>query len=213
MSAALAARLLAGLGAPWIFVSAVSQGWLSTESMVAQGATVAEGIWRYLGYFTVLTNAFVIMVLTRAALRPHDRSGLNAPRVELMTATSILFVGAVYNVLLAAQWDPQGLQKYNDDVLHMGAPILFSAYWLLRPRGGLKWRDALFAAVWPLTYSAYSLARGAIDGFYPYYFMDPSAAHWLAVARNMAALVALFIAAALVLSEIDRRLWRAKPQN
>ncbi len=207
MSAAFA-RLLAAVGAPLIAAATVSQGWLSTSATMAEGASFAEGVWRYLGYFTVLTNLFVVAVLARAALRPTDRAGLNAPRIELMAVTSILFVGAIYNLLLASQWDPQGLQKLNDVVLHDVSPALFALFWLLRPRGGLNWRDALIAASWPLAYCVYGLTRGAFDGHYPYFFMNPLTTPWPQLALNMAGLVAVFLAAAAALVMLDRVLVR-----
>lgn len=198
------ARLIAAICAPLIAAATVSQGWLSTLDMMNEGATAGAGVWRYLGYFTVLTNALVVLVLAHAALNPDRPSLLASPRVELMTMTSILFVGAVYNLLLASQWDPQGLRKINDVILHDISPLAFAAFWLLRPRGGVGWRDALFAASWPFAYSVYGLARGAFDGFYPYYFMNPATTPLPQLAINMAALIAAFVAGALVLVALDR---------
>lgn len=210
---AIALRGLALFGAPWIAFSIVSQGWISTEGMLSEGGSVADGVWRYMGYFTVLTNTLVTLVLARAAWKPDDRNGLNAPRVELMAVTSILFVGVVYAALLASQWDPQGLQKYNDDVLHVGAPIVFTLFWLLRPRGAVSWRDGAFAALWPSAYAVYGLTRGAFDGFYPYFFMNPATTPWPSVLANMTALVGVFIVAALLLVVLDRTAARLQPQN
>ncbi|MBY0565432.1 MAG: Pr6Pr family membrane protein [Hyphomonadaceae bacterium] len=209
----LVLRALAAAAAPVILASVVSQGWISTQDMIRSGGDVADGVWRYLGYFTVLTNLLVVGVLAGAALAPDNRKGLNAPHIELMTLTSILFVGVVYHLLLASQWNPQGLQKLNDDVLHTWSPLAFAAFWLLRPRGAARWSDALFAAVWPTAYSAYSLTRGAFDGHYPYYFIDPSSMPWLIVARNMAGLVLAFVAGALALAALDQGLRKLGPQN
>lgn len=203
------ARAIALAGAPLLAFSVVSQGWISTEGAVAEGHTALVGVWRYLCYFTVLTNVLVVATWVRAALKPEDRTGLNAPRFELLTLTSILFVGIVYNTLLAWQWDPQGLQKYNDDILHIWSPIVFAVFWLLRPHGALHWRNALLAAAWPTIYSVYGLTRGALDGYYPYFFMDPTQAPWLIVARNMAGLVVAFILGALIFVTLDRLIARA----
>lgn len=208
-----AVRLIAGIGAPVLAASIVSQGWLSVQGTMAEGETFAAGVWRYLCYFTVLTNALVALVLARAALKPGERIGLNAPRFELLAVTSILFVGAVYNLLLASQWNPQGLQKLNDDVLHIWSPLGFALFWLLRTSGALTWRDAAFAASWPLIYSIYGLARGALDGFYPYFFMNPGTMPWLTVARNMTGLVLAFLLGALVLIALDRALARFSRRN
>jgi hypothetical protein len=165
---------------------------------------LAGGIWIYLCYFTVLTNLLVTAVLARAALKPNDAQALNAPRIELMAVTSILFVGAVYNLLLASQWDPQGLRKFNDVILHAVSPALFAVYWLARPASALSWRDAAFAAAWPLAYAIYGLTRGAFDGYYPYFFMDPSTTPLPQLGLNMAALVGAFMVGALGLVVLDR---------
>lgn len=207
-------RLLALFGAPLIGVATLSQGWLSVEETMAEGASLGRGVWIYLCYFTVLTNLFVTAVLARAALKPNDRSALNAPRVELMAVTSILFVGAVYNLLLASQWDPQGLRKVNDVILHAVSPILFALYWLSRPASALSWRDAAFAAVWPLAYAVYGLTRGAFDGYYPYFFMNPATTPLPQLGLNLVALVAAFMTGALALVALDRaRARQAQPQN
>lgn len=199
-----AARLLAGAGAVLIGAATISQGWLSVAETMNRGGTLAAGVWVYLCYFTVLTNVLVVLVLARAALKPDERNGPNAPHIELMTVTSILFVGAVYNLLLASQWDPQGLRKLNDVILHDVSPLLFALFWFLRRSGALTWRDAVFTTIWPGVYTLYAQVRGALDGFYPYFFTDPTRAPWPAVLLNIFGLMVVFIVAALLLTALDR---------
>lgn len=173
--------------------------------MVADGATALEATWRYFAYFTILTNTFVTLVFISAALGA-TAGPLNGPRVELMAVTSILFVCIVYNLLLASRWDPQGWQKVADVIVHQVVPVLFALYWLARPRGLLKWSDAMFAALWPAAYAVYGLARGAFDHFYPYFFMDPSVLPVTRLALNMLGLVAAFLVGALIVVGVDRAL-------
>jgi hypothetical protein len=180
-------------------------------SMTADGATPFEATWRYFAYFTILTNTFVTLVMARAALKPESYAGLNAPRVELMAVTSILFVCIVYNLLLASRWDPQGWQKVADVVVHNIVPPVFALFWLLRPHGALTWKDAAFAALWPLAYAIYGLTRGAFDGFYPYFFMDPTAASYLQIALNLTGLVVAFMFGAGLLLLLSGLLGRRKP--
>lgn len=194
----IAARGIAALGAIVGLVGLVLQFWLIWRG----SGGVLEAAWSFFAYFTILTNSFVTLVFARAALRGGD-GGLNAPRVELMAATSILFVCAVYNLLLASRWDPQGWQMVADAIVHQIAPVLFALYWLARPHGRLVWKDAAFAALWPAGYSVYGLTRGAIDGFYPYFFMDPSVMAWPQVLLNMTALVAAFLAGAILMIALD----------
>ena len=72
--------------------------------------------------------------------------------------------------------------------------------------------DALFAAIWPAAYAAYGLTRGQIDGFYPYFFLDPTAISWPQIALNLLGLVVAFVAGALLLIALSRVLAR-QPQN
>lgn len=178
--------------------------------MTGDGASPLWVTWRFFAYFTILTNTFVTLVMLRATVAPKSHKGLNAPRIELMAVTSILFVCIVYNVLLASRWDPRGWQKVADLVLHDVTPAMFALFWLLRQRSPLRWRFALFAALWPLAYAIYGLTRGAFDGFYPYFFMDPTVLSPPRIALNLVLLMAFFVfgGAALVFANrtIIRRL-------
>lgn len=203
-----AARLIAAVGALVGAGGLVLQFAVLYGAMTADGATAIEAAWRYFAYFTILTNSFVTLVMSRAALAPQASDGLNTPRVELMAVTSILFVCVVYNLLLAPLWDPQGWQKIADVTVHQVVPALFALFWLMRPHRGLSWRDAGFAALWPAGYAAYGLARGALDGFYPYFFIDPTALAWTQVAANLAGLMAAFVVGAILLVGVARTLAR-----
>jgi len=200
------ARWVAAAGALIGLTGLALQYWLLYADMTAHGSSPIEATWRYFAYFTILTNTFVTLVMARAALKPGDLSGLNAPRIELMAVTSILFVCIVYNLLLAARWDPQGWQKIADVIVHQIVPVVFALYWLMRPHGSLQWRDALFAAIWPAAYAIYGLARGAFDGFYPYFFMDPAHVPIPQLAINMALLMGAFAFGALLLIAGSRAL-------
>lgn len=202
------ARPVAAFGALLGLFGLVLQYVLLNASLTAEGATSLDVIWRYYAYFTLLTNTFVTLVMARAALAPASLNGLNAPCVELMAVTSILFVGVVYNLLLASRWDPQGWQKLADVIVHNAVPLVFLVFWVLRPHGALKWIDGAFAALWPLAYAIYGLTRGAFDGFYPYFFMDPTALSWGQIATNLFGLVAAFMIGASALIAISRALGR-----
>jgi len=205
-----AARAVTAVGALIGMFGLVLQYVLLHVSMTAEGATAFEAGWRYFAYFTILTNTFVTLVMARAAIDPNARTGLNAPRVELMAVTSILFVCVVYNILLAPRWDPQGWQKVADVTVHNVVPVVFALFWALRPHEKLKWSDAAFAGLWPLGYAVYGLTRGQVDGFYPYFFMDPTQASWLQIALNVSGLFVAFLIGAGVLIAVSRALGRRR---
>ncbi len=205
------ARPLAALGAMIGLFGLGLQYWLLYADMAADGASPLAITWRFFVWFTLLTNTFVTLVMARAAWKPESFAGLNAPRVELMAVTSIMFVCIIYNVLLASRWDPQGWQKVADVIVHQVVPIVFLLFWVLRPHGALKWRDAAFAALWPLAYAIYGLIRGLFDHFYPYFFMDPTSISYAQIALNLVGLVVAFMLGALLLLGISNVLARSKP--
>jgi hypothetical protein len=194
-----AAALLAALTA-WSMLGL--QLALTLQNMAAEG--LAAGLWRYLGFFTILTNLGVAIVASVMAARPD----LAGPRLRLMTAASILFVAVVYSVALRSVWHPTGWQAVADHGLHDVVPLLFLVVWLLAGHGGLEWRYALWAVAPPLAYCLYAFARGAADGWYAYWFLDPHALGPLKLAGCIAVLAAAVLVISLGLTAIDR--WLAR---
>jgi hypothetical protein len=157
---------------------------------------VAAGVWRFVGFFTILTNVGAAAVATAVAL--GGRRGLAGPRARLIAATSILLVGIVYAVALRALWNPAGLQKLADVALHDATPLLWLVLWMTLDEP-LRWRDLGWALVPPLLYVVYALARGAVDGWYAYWFLDPVRQGWVGLLVSGATLLVAFCAVAAVL--------------
>lgn len=135
-----------------------------------RGAPVSAGVWRFFAFFTILTNLLVAVTTFGLAF-----GGRLAPDHAIVTGVTknILIVGVVYHFLLASLWSPQGTQYLVDVLLHYVVPFSMLGYWLvLQPKGGLTWREALWWLAYPVAYLVYALARGAVDGFYPYPFID-----------------------------------------
>ena len=197
---------LATLAALVAWAALALQLGLIVEKMTAEGATTVQAVWRFLGFFTILTNAAVAVVASAMALRPDG--GLAGPRTRLATAAAILFVGIVYSVALRAIWRPTGWQAVADHALHDATPPLFLLAWLFAGHGALRWSDALRATIAPLAYCLYALARGAVDGWYAYWFLNPATLGAARLAANTLLLLAAFLPLALGLVALDRRLAR-----
>jgi hypothetical protein len=171
---------------------------LTLTLMRAHGGTVLDGLWRYFGYFTVISNIFAAFILTCAALRQNSRRG------EFAAVTAMILVGVVYTLLLRETWDPQGWQKVADVAMHDAMPLIMTIFWLLRPHGGLRGGDIAATVILPLGYCAYAMARGAYDSWYAYPFLDVKTFGVGAVALNCCGLGLAFLAMAFVLSRLDR---------
>lgn len=196
------ARLIAIVGAVAGIGALLLQFSLMFGSMSAEGYNPLAIAWRFFGYFTILTNTLVAVIWLRAVMRPD----ISQPRLEGAGATSIVMVGVIYHLLLASRWNPQGLQLLADFIHHTFVPIVFAIYWFMRPHGSLKWTDAAIFVIWPLTYCAYALTRGAFDNWYAYYFLDPRHVTLGQLALSIATQSVSFLVCALVLAAIDKML-------
>jgi len=181
---------------------------LVIQKMTGEGANVADAVWRFFGFFTILVNCAVAVQATVAAIgRP---SFLNSPNLRLSIAASILIVGLVYSVALRSLWQPTGLQAVADHALHDATPALYLITWILLPHGQLQGRSALWATVPAFIYFIYALVRGAADGWYAYWFMDPTSLPPMQMATNVAILLLVFLFAALSLVALDKWLAQRK---
>lgn len=160
------------------------------------------GVWRFVGFFTILTNIGTVVVATAIAL--GSQGPFAGPRARLMAATSIALVGIVYSVALRALWHPTGLQKVADMALHDATPLLFLAVWAVSPHPGLKWREIGWALLPPALYTVYALARGAVDGWYAYWFLNPAEQSAGQMLASIALLLCAVAVVAAVLVAVDR---------
>lgn len=189
-----------------IVVAMVAWVGLIVQWQASIGLTGAAGaaLWAMLRYFTVLANLLVAVHFTAVALgsrraaRPFPLGG---------TTLAILLVGVVYGLLLRGLLELSGGAMLADLLLHKVTPVLVPLWWLaFAPKGCLKRRDPLLWALLPLTYFAYALARAAVDGLYPYPFMDVARLGWGQTLLNALLMAAGFLAAGLALRWLDGRM-------
>lgn len=152
--------------------------------------TGISSIVNFFSYFTILTNALVAVCATTLLVgRSVKDNTLTAVTVY------ITIVGIVYNLVLRFIWDPQGLQKITDELLHSVNPVLFLVFWIaFVPKDQLKWSDAFLWLIYPLVYSVYTIIHGLISNWYPYPFIDPNLIGWNKVGVNSLLVLAAFLA-------------------
>ncbi len=188
-------------------------GWAALAlqyGLIVDNLGVGAALWRFVGYFTILTNIGVALVATAVALGGGNR--LAGPRARLLAASSIVLVGLVYSLALRATWTPTGWQRIVDFALHDATPLLFVMTWILAPNGALGRRDFAWALVPPVAYAAYALARGSIDGWYAYWFLDPSQQSLAELGSSIAFMLAGFAVIAGLLVGVDKWLGKAEAE-
>lgn len=166
-----------------------------------------ESLTRYFSYFTILTNFMVALCFTMLLFNFNKKApGFYAKPTTLAAVTLyICVVGIIYNLILRFSWQPEGLQRVVDQLLHTFIPVLFLVYWLIfAPKSGLKWTDAFPWLIYPLFYLVFILIGGAFSGFYPYPFVDVATFGYQKVMLNSFYILIVFLVLSFLLIWIGR---------
>lgn len=183
-------------------------GWLAVAFqlyliILNRTAPIPETIIRFFSFFTILTNILTAICFTTVAIEFNDRweRFFSKPATLSAVTVYIVIVGIVYNVILRFIWNPQGLQRVTDELLHTVIPILFLLFWILFvPKAILQWKAIFSWLLYPLVYFVYTLFRGYLTGYYPYPFVDVTQLGYSKAIVNSIVLcgVFLFLSALLV---------------
>jgi hypothetical protein len=132
----------------------------------------------YFSYFTIQTaliNVVVFIVGGILAFRTRSDPPVYAS-VRAAVFSYAIVTGVVYNLLLRDILNDDGYiaPVWPNENLHVWIPIYVALDWLLNPtRPRLKWRTMLLAVSYPLLWVGFTMVRGALDGWYPYPFLEP----------------------------------------
>lgn len=175
---------------------------MSVRHGLATGDSFPRAVIDYFSYFTVLTNILVALVLTVPWVAPESLAGrwLAGPHVTAMTASAIIIVGLTYHFVLSGDYRPAGIEYATDIGLHYIVPTLFTLYWVLvAPKSGLRYAHLPYFAIYPCGYLTFLVARGAMVGEYPYFFVDVNTLGFPVAARNAFGLVMIYLVVAALL--------------
>ncbi len=170
---------------------------------------------RFFAFFTILSNLFGAIVWLWLAARWRRARTRNDDLLR-GAATLYLVVTFVVVVILLSGAELQVADPRVDFVVHKLFPILLVADWLLDPpETDLRMTDVVLWLIFPLIWVAVTLIRGAVDGWYPYPFLDPSNGGARSVAYHVIAILAGFLVIAGIIVALgdwgrDRRLRRAR---
>lgn len=167
------------------------------ELMIDNRVTpVVEATIRFFSFFTILTNALVALHFTRLVCKREQQSRTLAAHAGTTTAITVYItvVGLVYQLVLRHTWQPHGLQKLVDELLHSVVPVLVMLYWYLyEVKTQLTYRQIPTWVLYPLGYLVFILLRGQASGFYPYPFINVATLGLATTLLNSVGLLALFI--------------------
>lgn len=146
---------------------------------------IANNVFRpaeYFSFFTIQTSLLTAIVLAGSALLMF-KNGLDSPsvvRFRIAVTSASIVVGIVYNLLLRDVAPAAADIGYEwpvipNEILHVWAPILVTIDWLLtKNQISVRVHSALWVTVFPIAWLSFSIIRGNIDGWWPYWFIDPT---------------------------------------
>lgn len=173
--------------------------------------TPAARVANLFTFFTILTNLLCAGTAAVLAVRPDTRSRLLAVlRVDAVVGIAV--TAAVYHAVLADLYDLRGAEEVANQLFHTAVPVLVVGGWLLvGPRGLVGTRTVLLSLLYPLAWLAFTLARGAVIGWYPYPFLDVGDLGYPTALLNCLLVTALLLGLAAVAAVLDRRLPGPRP--
>ena len=155
-----------------------SVAWQVTDRLANNNFRPGE----YFAYFSIVTAivAGAFLVATGFGLVRNQEDSKRIEIARLSFTVAMIVVGVVYHLLLA---DAPGDVRDGDyvwpvlpnEVIHTYGPILLVIDYLLSHKAfRLKLRAALWVAVFPLTWLVFSVIRGLVTNWWPYWFINPN---------------------------------------
>jgi len=160
---------------------------------ILNNAMIAD---QYFSYFTIqssfIAGAVLIVGGVSALSSAEDSVRYTLARMSIVTYAVV--TALVYNVLLRGiPYSGFHPSPWPGELMHVWIPIFILLDWLFSPgRPRLRWTGLRIVIVYPLAWLAYTLIRGAITGWYPYPFLEPSTG-WLSVATYVVGIAAFIV--------------------
>lgn len=176
--------------------------------LMLEGRTnpVGESVIRFFSYFTILTNTLVACYFLSQAFISEADSLWHQPGTLTAITVYIIVVGLVYQIVLRPIWDPQGLARLVDELLHSVNPILVLVFWwYYEEKSKVEWSQVPYWLLYPFFYLVYILLRGHFSGFYPYPFVNVTELGFPMVALNSLVLFVVFLSLSAGLVLLGRK--------
>lgn len=182
---------------------------LTIPARLETGDNIFGAVVFYLTFFTILTNLVLVLIYVAELWPQEGLSWFRTPVTRGMMVAAIILVGLFYHFVLASTWNPDGLWKLADIVLHYVTPFFYVLWWVLFMRHGrLKFGEIPAMLLPPVIYLVYAMIRGAILAEYPYPILEANRIGYGAVALNILYLLVEVAVLSAIVVAIDRALTR-----
>ncbi|KRA41571.1 Pr6Pr family membrane protein [Pseudoxanthomonas sp. Root630] len=184
----------------------VSGGQDVNTTTAAVPVALPTRLLRFFSYFTVQSNLLVLAAAVSLAVDPQ-RDGALWRVLRLDALLGIAVTGVVAATLLAGLVQHTGIGLWINAGFHQFSPVWTLAGWLLLgPRPRIDLRTVGWAFAWPVAWLAYTMAHGALTGWYPYPFLNADTLGYGRVGITLLVILAAALATALLLRAVERGL-------
>jgi hypothetical protein len=201
-------RLITGLG---LIVSVI---WQVTDRTLNNNFRPFE----YFAYFSIVTaifaGALLLVVGVRALRNLEEGKRLEIARLSLTVA--MVVVGVVYHALLSDVANDVRDGDYvwpvfPNEFIHTYAPILIVLEYLVSQKTfNIRLRAALWVAVFPLVWLMFSVIRGSITNWWPYWFINPNGeAGFIGMLSYIGAITVFFLTLGFIVLGVKKLLRKA----
>ncbi len=131
-------------------------------------------IWKYLSYYTTLSNLLVLVSFGALAFWPESSLAMLFKNANIAAAIAfyITTVG-IANYLIFGWLTLPFVNRIADLLVHAITPIMAFCYWLfLAEKGQLEYSLLGYWFIFPLGYAFYTMLHGKWSRFYPYEFTN-----------------------------------------
>jgi hypothetical protein len=136
----------------------------------------------YFVFFSIDSSIFagIVGVIGAMVLLSGRKESERLQTIRLVATVSMIIVGVVYHALLGdSAVDPQDIgyewPRIPNLVIHTWAPVAVVIDYFISIKSAVpKWRKALWVIVYPLVWLTFSIVRGLLDGWWPYWFINPN---------------------------------------
>ena len=176
-------------------------------------------IGNFFSYFTVQSAIIAVGVFITGAVyalrNQQDPLWLDMLRV---LATVWVIVSGIVFAFIVVEGSLRGVPvwaPWSSMLLHYGIPAYALLDWLIAPGRDVPWRTVGLILVFPSVWVVYTMVRGALVFWYPYFFLDPALVQMpFQFGFFLLVIVAIFTAVTTVVIAISRlpRLERIRQQ-
>lgn len=188
---------------------------------VAGGQDPIAYFGNQLSFYTFQTNIMVAIWLTTAVIL-GKKKGKNEkeiisvfmhPIVHGAICLYITMTFLIFAIFLSGGYRPTGLEAISNILMHYVVPISFILEWVVSEmHTEYKYRYLLHYSIYPFAYVIYTVIRGLITGFYPYYFFDLNQISPLSLLIVVFVLVVFYSIIGGIYIAINRKLYKSEKQ-